>query len=201
MDPKYMGISHHDVAVQIIAGLYMSLLLDNIKGPSLPISSILSPVISTITDPFVIKSPKETCLNFDTSSITCALQQLHFKVNGTDHDVSIDDNNEQPCNTQQEAPTTHNVNDGQTVGFRDHVSAKHGNVSTRYNATVSLAKELASLLEGNCSMDKLEQYKEMLSDCIIKKKKKNKLRKQSQNASVGTMMSSNVQSNKKLKTH
>jgi hypothetical protein len=111
-------------------------------------------------------------------------------VNGTDHDISVDNNNKGPCNTHQ-LTTTYNVNDGQTpVGFPDHVSAKHRNFNTQYSATVPLAKELASLLEGNCSMDKLEQYKEMLLDCIVKKK--NKIRNQSQKASVGTMVLSSA---------
>jgi hypothetical protein len=112
-----------EVRLQHIAGLYMSLLLDNIKGPSTPISSILPSVISRIKDPFDIKSPKERCLNYDTFNITCALQQLHFTVNSTDHYVSIDDNNEGSCRSQQET-TTYNINDSQTVGLLDNVSAK-----------------------------------------------------------------------------
>lgn len=214
VDAKYIGISHHDVAVtwwkeflkygfssqpahQHIAGLYTTLLFDDIKGPSLPSTTVFPPVISTITDPFVIKSPKETCLNYNTSSITLALRNFHFTVAGTEHDDIVDENNEGPCNTQHET-TTFNVNDGLTVGFPDHL-ANHHNISTPYSVIVPLAKELASLLEGNCSKDELEKYKVMLSDCIVKKK--NEIRNQTKKASIGTMVSSSVKSNKKQKTH
>ena len=93
VDTKYSGVSHHDVLAvtwwkeflkygfsnhpdhQHIAGLHTTLLLDVIKGPSLPISSVLPPVIiSTITDPLVTKPPKEACLNYDTYSITYTLR-------------------------------------------------------------------------------------------------------------------------------
>ncbi len=55
----------HQPAYQQIAGLYTSLCREDIKSPTLPNSAILPPVISTITDPFVIKLPKETCHNYD----------------------------------------------------------------------------------------------------------------------------------------
>ena len=215
VDTEYIGITHHDVAVtwwkeflkygfsnepahQRIACLYTRLLHNDIKGPSLPLKSVLPPVISTITHPFVIKPAKETCLNYDTSSITLALRQSHFITPGYDDDVSVDDNNEGPCNTQQET-ITYTVNAGTTVTFPDHLSATQDNISTPYSVIVPLAKELASLLEGNCSMDELERYKEMLADCIVRKK--NEIRNQSRKASAGKMVSSSVTSNKKQKTH
>jgi hypothetical protein len=216
VDTKYIGITHHDVAVtwwkeflkygfsnesahQRIACLYTRLLHDeDIKGPSLPLRSVLPPVISTITDPFVIKPPKETCLNYDTSSITLALRQSHFTTLSNDDDVSVDDDNEGPCNTQQET-TTYEGNAGTTVSFPNHLSATQDYIRTPYSVIVPLAKELASLLEGNCSMDELERYKGMLADCIVRKK--NEIRNQSQKTSAGKMLSSSVTSNKKQKTH
>ena len=192
MDTKYIGISHHDVAVtwwkevlkydgfsnepvhQHIAGRYTRLLRDDIKGPSIPFSSVLPPVISTISDPFIIKSTKETCLNYDTHSITLAMRQFHFTLSGTVDDAFVlfdDSNHKTPCNTQQET-TTYKVKDRMTqeVNFLEHLFANQIKNNTPYSDIVPLAKEFASLLDGNCSMDELKQYKEMLLDCIVKKK-------------------------------
>jgi hypothetical protein len=215
VDIQYIGVTHHDVAVtwwkeflkygfsnepahQHIAGLYTKLLFDDIKGPSLPLTSVLPRIIQTIAEPFVLKPPKETCLNYDTSSITSALRQFHFTVSGADDDASIDDDNEGPWNTQQET-TTYDINEGMAVTFPDHVFENPNNVSTPYSVIVPLAKELASLLEGNCSIEELQQYKEMLSDCIVKKK--SEIRNQGGNQSAGKMVSCSVRSNKKQKTH
>jgi hypothetical protein len=85
--------------------------------------------------------------------------QHHFTVDGIDNDVSVDNNNEGPCNIQQ-GTTTYNSNDSQTIGFPDHGSANYRNVLTQYSVIVPLAKQRASLLEGNCSMVKLEQIQE-----------------------------------------
>ena len=55
------------------------------------------------------------------------------------------------------------------------------------------AKELASILEGNCTVEELEQYKAMLSNCI--KKKKHEIMAQRGSAN-GSMVSSSVCSNR-----
>ncbi len=122
-----MGISHHDVAViwwkefwSTASAINLPISILHIlqvftqrclcwqhqRSSLVLISSVLPPVMSAITDPFANKSPKETCLNYDTSSITCILQQLHFMVAGNECVVSIEDDNEGPCNTQQETTLT-----------------------------------------------------------------------------------------------
>ncbi len=67
--------------------------------------------------------------------------------------------------------------------------------SIPYSVLVPLAKELASILEGNCTVEELEQYKEMLSNCFTKKKHEIMTQRGS---TTGTMVSSRVCSNKKL---
>ena len=146
---------------QHIAGLYTRLLRDDMKGHSLPLRSVLPPVISTIRDPFAIKSTNETCVNYDTRSITLAMRQFHVTSIGTDDDAFLlsDDNNnhETPCNTQHET-TTYEVRDGMTqeVNFPDHLSTHQDTINTPYRVIVPLAKELSSLIEGNCSIDEFK---------------------------------------------
>jgi len=41
--------------------------------------------------------------------------------------------------------------------------------STPYSVLVPLAKELAQILDGNCSPDKLQTYKDFLSSSIAEK--------------------------------
>jgi hypothetical protein len=71
--------------------------------------------------------------------------------------------------------------------------------SIPHSVLVPLAKELATILEGNCIVEELEQYKEMLSNFITKKK--HEIMKQQRGSTTGTIVSSSVRSNKKLKTH
>ena len=102
-----------------------------------------------------------------------------------------------PCNTQQETNTYGN-DDGMMVFPDPDTCAIIGVDSTPYSVLVPLAKELAQILDGNCSPDELQTYKDFLSSTIAEKKKE--LMKANPVAK-GKMVSSSVASNKKMKTH
>ena len=72
-----------------------------------------------------------------------------------------------PCNTQQE---TYTYGDNCMLVFPDHDKEVIRTEDTPYSVLVPLVKELASILEGNCSVEELQQYKAMLSNAIAKKK-------------------------------
>ena len=83
--------------------------------------------------------------------------------------------------------------------FPDHDKQVIRTEETPYSVLVPLVKELASILEGNCSVEELKQYKAMLSNAIAKKK--NELFSNANVQMAGQMVSSSVRSNKKQKTH
>ena len=84
-----------------------------------------------------------------------------------DNDDFIDN----PCNTQQET-NLYSTNEDAMFVFPELAPPVVRKESIPYSVLVPLAKELASILEGNCTVEELEQYKAMLSNCIAKKKMK-----------------------------
>ena len=104
-----------------------------------------------------------------------------------------------PCNTQQET-TLYSTNEDEDAAlvFPELIPTVVRKESVPYSVLVPLAKELASILEGNCTVEELQQYEAMLSNCITKKKHEIMAQRGSAN---GSMVSSSVRSNKKLKTH
>ena len=69
---------------------------------------------------------------------------------------SDDDECGGPCNTQRETNTY--GNDDCVMVFPDHdARAVARRESTPYSVLVPLAKELAPILDGNCSTDELQQ--------------------------------------------
>ena len=84
---------------------------------------------------------------------------------------SDDDEGGGACNTQQETNTY--GNDDCVMVFPDHDACAVPSMgSTPQSVLVPLAKELAPILDGNCSTDELQQYKEDLSSAITEKKRK-----------------------------
>jgi hypothetical protein len=82
---------------------------------------------------------------------------------------SDDDEGGGACNTQQETNTY--GNDDCVMVFPDHDACAVPSMgSTPQSVLVPLAKELAQILERNCSPDELQQYKHFLSSAITKKK-------------------------------
>ena len=113
--------------------------------------------------------------------------------------MSLDDDDGGPCNTQQETRTYDSIDD-HVLTFPDHHHQIEKDNNTPYSVLVPLAKELSSILEGNCTAEELEVYKQMLLDCIVEKK--NEIKNDSgKTNSGGKMISSSVRSNKKHKTH
>jgi hypothetical protein len=230
---EYEGITHHDVSVtwwkefikyafsddpscQKVAILYQKLLFNDTRGPSVPKGIELPPVMSTILDQSLVMKPtNESCLNYDVATINSALMHLrqtrsssfdsvqlgndHARLMGKDDDD--DDGDFGPCNTQQE---THKYgrNNCELV-FPDHDTPDTRKEDSPYSVLVPLAKELASILEGNCTVEELQEYKSFLSNSIAKKKSE-MMNARPWTADVqmaGKMVSSSVRSNKKQKTH
>jgi hypothetical protein len=89
--------------------------------------------------------------------------------------------------------------------------------SRPYSVLAPVFKELTSILEGNCSEEKLQHYKKFLSDSIIKEKKDLLVAKRDlsvarldsgtsdefsdQSGPSGNMISCSVPSNKRHKSH
>ena len=116
-----------------------------------------------------------------------------------DDDESLDFG---PCNTQQE--TNMYGTDDSLLVFPavDNSQAVTMNNSP-YSVLFPLLKELTSILEGNCSVDRLSHYKDMLSNAIAKEKRE-LLERSNGSSSVkprGKMVSSGVQSNKRHQSH
>ncbi len=86
--------------------------------------------------------------------------------------------------------------------FPDHDAPVIRTESTPHSILVPLVKELASILEVNCTIEELQEYKGMLSSAKTKTKKI-KLRNAHHRTTASTekMVSSSVRSNKKLKSH
>ncbi len=76
-----------------------------------------------------------------------------------------------PCNTQQETNLYSTNEEDAMFGFPELALPVVRKESIPYSVLVPLAKELTSILEGNCTVEELEQYKTMLSNCSITKKK------------------------------
>jgi hypothetical protein len=75
-----------------------------------------------------------------------------------------------------------------------------GHMMTPYSVLVPLAKELSSILEGNCTIEELKGYQDMLSNMIVAKKRE--LNKEGNRPVLtGKMVSSSVHSNKRKKSH
>lgn len=106
-----------------------------------------------------------------------------------------------PCNTQQE--TNMYGSDDCVLVFPDCVvpPLKH---DSPYGVLVPLAKELAGIRDGNCTVEKLQQYKELLSNSIAKEKQELTNRHHQSGTMqlpAGNMVSSSLPSNKRHKTH
>ena len=88
-------------------------------------------------------------------------------IAGSDDD---DDNVDSgPCHTQQET-NTYGSNDCLLV-IPVHIdSPAVSQESTPYSILVPLVKKLSSILDGNCTGEELQQYNDMLSNAIAKKK-------------------------------
>ena len=225
----YLGITHHDVCVtwwqeflaygfsndpkcHNISSLYKQLLFNDIRGPSIPNGIELPPIQPNLADTLLaVKPTKETCLNYNVSTINLALRRSNFSdvepsrtsLLGEEPTLTSNEDDDDfignPCNTQQET-TLYSTNEDKDAAFvfPEVAPTVVRKESIPYSVLVPLAKELASILEGNCTVEELEQYKAMLSNCITKKKHEIMAQRGSAN---GSMVSSSVRSNKKLKTH
>lgn len=216
----YSGITHHDVSVRWwntfmkygfstdpghhdINRLYRRLLDHDTKGPSLPHGMTLPPpVLSEIGDRFLIKPAAERCRNYEKTTIQSVVSQTVSASSSRNQVVSADDV-PAPYNTQQVTFTYGSDEDGSDndeilvfpdVGYDNDVADDR----SPYSVIVPLAKELASILEGNSCAEKLKEYEDLFSNFIVKEKAEvGKAR----GMAKGRMISSSVQSNKKLKTH
>ena len=225
----YLGITHHDVCVtwwqeflaygfsndpkcHNISSLYKQLLFNDIRGPSIPNGIELPPIQPNLADMLLaVKPTKETCLNYNVSTINLALRRSNFSdaepnrtsFSGEEPTLTSNEDDDDfignPCNTQQET-TLYSTNEDEDAAFvfPEVAPTVVRKESIPYSVLVPLAKELASILEGNCTVEELEQYKAMLSNCITKKKHEIMAQRGSAN---GSMVSSSVRSNKKQKTH
>lgn len=228
----YECITHHDVSVtwwnefaryafssdhqcKAISSLFQKLLFQDIKGPSIPNDIDLPPIVQHIVDPsLVVKPARETCRNYDVQTINLALKSSHFGVSkqGSSHDDDpflmsyINDDDESldfgPCNTQQET-NTYGTDDCllvfPAVDDSHEVTMNH----SPYSVLFPLLKELTSILEGNCSVDRLLHYKDMLSNAIVNEKREllERSKGSSSGQPCGKMVSSGVQSNKRHRSH
>ena len=229
LQAQYAGITHHDVSVmwwnefvkyafspdpncQTISSLYHELLFNDISGPSIPTGIELPPIMPTILDAsLIVKPTKETCVNYNVATINLALKQARsgatldcnvfgdddFLATGNDDDFS----DFGPCNTQQETNTYGSDECG--LVFPDPVLPLQ-NLDSPYGVLVPLVKELVGILEGNCTVEKLQHYKDLLSGAIATERKE--LSDQHHQRRVaklpaGNMVSSNVPSNKRHKSH
>lgn len=181
--------------------------------PSIPTGIKLPPIMPIILNPCLIeKATKERCLNYNVTTINLAVRQLHFptaecNLFGNDDFLPTGKDNHDfsdfgPCNTQQE--TNAYGSDDCVLVFPDFVvpPLKH---DSPYGVLVPLAKELAGILDGNCTVEKLRQYKERLSNSIAEKEKQELTNRHHQLGTpqlpAGNMVSSSVPSNKRCKTH
>jgi hypothetical protein len=103
LSEDYSGVTHHDVCVtwwqeflaygfsndpkcREVSSLYKQLLFNDIKGPSLPNGIELPPIQATIVDAsLAVKPTKETCLNYDVSTINLALKRSNFSIVEANH--------------------------------------------------------------------------------------------------------------------
>lgn len=231
IDEGYAGITHHDVSViwwnefvkyafsnephcRVISSLYQTLLSNDICGPSIPVGIELPPVMPNILDPLLVVKPTvETCVNYDVETINLALRQSRFNnfesnlCCGDDFLLTGDDNDDYdqdfgPCDTQQETNTYGTDDCGLVFPNIDSPQIAVRNDSP-YGVLHPLLKELASILEGNCTVQKLTHYKDMLSNSIAKEKRE--LLEEGDVAAralpSGKMVSSSVVSNKRHKSH
>lgn len=199
---------------QDISSLYQKLLFNDVCGPSIPNELSLAPAVRSIVDPsLVVKPARESCQNYDVQTINSALNSSCISVcnrgifqdddpftmsmsymNDDDGSVEVG-----PCNTQQET-NTYGIDDSLLVfpAVDDsHAATMH---NSPYSVLFPLLKELTSILEGNCSNDKLSYYKDMLSNAIVKEKRELSNASSSVQPS-GKMVSSSVQSNKRHRSH
>ena len=159
-----------DTCCQKVASLYQKLLFNDTRGPSIPPQGRieLPPVLPTILDPrLIVKPTNESCVNYNVATINSALmrsKQSHlssFESAQAAHNcarrllMENDDNDDGdyagPCNTQQE---TYTYGDNCMLVFPDH--DKQINVRTEdtpYSVLIPLVKELASILEENCTVE------------------------------------------------
>ncbi|KAI2492022.1 hypothetical protein MHU86_22547 [Fragilaria crotonensis] len=173
----YLGITHHDVCVtwwqeflaygfsndpkcHNVSSLYKRLLFNDIRGPSIPNGIELPPIQPTLADTsLAVKPTKETCLNYDVSTINLALRRSNFSdvepngLFGCEEPTltSNEDNDDfigNPCNTQQET-TLYSTNEDEDAAlvFPELVPTVVRKESVPYSVLVPLAKELASILE------------------------------------------------------
>jgi hypothetical protein len=157
-----------------------------------------------------VKPTKETCLNYNVATINFALKQSRcatlecnlfgdndFKLTGNDDDDFSDFG---PCNTQQETNTY--GSDDCALVFLDPVVPPLLKHDSPNGVLVPLVKELVGILEGNCTVKKLQHYK-LSSSIAIEKKECTDRRHQlgSSKLPAGNMVSSSVHSNKRHKTH
>ena len=178
----------------------------------------LPPVMPNILNPSLIvkPTPREMCVNYDVETINTALKPQSgfaaFNGNLSEDDDFIlvgDDDNDNgdygPCNTQQET-NMYGTDDSIIVFFPNIDSPIVTKNNSPYGVLLPLLKEPTSILEGNCSVNKLSQYKEMLSNSIAKEKKELFDEQNGANGTVpaqpsGKMVSSSVRSNKRHRTH
>ncbi len=138
----------------------------------------LPPIQPNLADMLLaVKPTKETCLNYNVSTINLALRRSNFsdvEPNRTSFSgeeptlTSNEDDNDfigNPCNTQQET-TLYSTNEDEDAAFvfPEVAPTVVRKESIPYSVFVPLAKELASILEGNCTVEELEQYKAILSN-------------------------------------
>ena len=228
----YKGITHHDVSVmwwnefaryafssergcQVISSLYQKLLFNDVCGPSIPNEINFPPVVQVILQPsLVVKPAREACRNYDVQTINSALKSSNYGASkqGSSHDdddrflMSYDDDESLdfgPCNTQQET-NTYGTDDPLLVFPAVDNSHAIATNNSPYSVLFPLLKELTSILDGNCSIDRLSHYKDMLSNAIVKEKRE-LLERSNGLSSVqtagGKMVSSGVQSNKRHRSH
>ena len=115
--------------------------------------------------------------------------------NCSESDFPLTDDIVAPFHTQQETFTY--GSEDEICVFPDP-SYEIGDDHSPYSIILSLAKELGSILEGNCTTEKLCYYEDLFSSCITKEKAEiGKIHGKPK----GRMISSSIHSNKKFKSH
>lgn len=232
LDADYVGVSHHDVSVtwwnefaryafsastdttsKTLSTLYKRLLFNDVCGPSLSDAVSQRRFASNIAienPKLVILTTKETVQNYDVPTINAALRRSR---DGNYHGVDDYDDGSSightgatggPCNTQQETNTYSVGESPLRFPIPEAIDVPVATLqNSPYSLLLPLFKELTTLLHRNCSDDKLNGYRRMFSDSIVKEKMElSGLHENStRETRPGQMVSSSVRSNKRHRSH